>query len=251
MATDRHWRNVETYDVQDTGHATTTGPSATSYTEVASRPEQIRQPNGRDASPSLGGGVKNELRCRLRSQPHHVRQHEQFGNNAGSLERRTVDPYNPTAGIVHPCNPPGHGPRTRGIVTDSIAVCRGSTWRCRRSWPSIAGIRLDQPTLDRCNRTAPEAYVRKEFSHTRGVSARSTRPSRTWPSMASTRPASIPDRRRDHHLSAAKPTSGSTTGRQVRNRRQAVVLERARRVDASPHTTSRSRTCCRPIRTTG
>ncbi len=248
LGSDRHWRNVETYDYQEGGaHAGLV--ERTAYGDLFHDEEQFGNRLDATFRTKLGGETKNELVVgfdvnKIKFRHTNNNNTDRPGTPANPITY--VDPFNPAPGsfvLVRPITPAWES------RTFQYALFAEDRLTLSKELSLVAGIRLDEPTIERINLRKPGVTTQRTYSSTPwrvgAVFTPGQRLGVLWP---------VFDRRgrrgqphlteRDASLTTSLPRVGST--RSASSNRSGTGSVSGR----SPPTTSRSRTCCRPIRTT-
>ncbi len=163
LNSDRHWRNVETYDYRETN------PNAglverSSYTEIFHDQEQYGNRLDATFRTALGGGVKNELVVGF--DVNQIKFRHTNNNNTdrpGTPPNRTsfVDPFNPQ---------PGNFIAVRSVIpaweshTTQHSLFAEDRLTLSKELSLVAGIRLDEPTIERNNLRRTGVTTQRDFS---------------------------------------------------------------------------------------
>ncbi len=150
LGSDRHWRNVETYDYQE-GGANAGLVERSSYTEIFHDEEQFGNRLDATFRTKLGGEAKNELvvgfdvnKIKFR----HINNNNSDRPGTPPNPISYVDPFNPAPGsfiLVRPIIPAWES------HTSQYALFAEDRLTLTKELSLVAGIRLDRPSIERNN----------------------------------------------------------------------------------------------------
>lgn len=156
LTSNRHWRNVESYNFQETG-ANAGLIRRSSYIEIFHDQEQIGNRIDATVRSALPGGVKNEMVVGFDVNRIDFRH----TNNSPYGGESFVDPFNPASGWF--INEDGTRPKF-DTDTSQYAFFAEDRMQLSRELSLVGGIRLDRPTMERQDLETGESFT-KEFSN--------------------------------------------------------------------------------------
>lgn len=156
LTSNRHWRNVESYNYQEDG-VNAGLVRRSSYIEIFHDQEQIGNRLDATVRSALPGGVKNEMVVGFDVNRIDFRH----TNNSPYGGESFVDPFNPNPGWF--INEDGTRPKF-DTDTSQYAFFAEDRLELSKQLSLVGGIRLDRPTMERHDLQTGESFT-KEFSN--------------------------------------------------------------------------------------